>query len=80
LAARVFASVERFFSLPPGTVSAGTSADDIAGWDSVNHVGLILAIEEEFGLSFDVAVVGDFRNVGELAAECARLAHPAAIA
>lgn len=73
VAARVFASVERFFSLPAGTVAAGTVADDVAGWDSVSHVGLILAIEEDFGVMFDVESVGTFRNIGELAAETARL-------
>jgi acyl carrier protein len=73
-ARHVYASVERFFSLPAGSVGPATTAEDVATWDSVSHVGLILAVEEEFGVVFDVASVGDFRNLGELAAECSRLA------
>ena len=28
--------------------------DDILNWDSMRHIGLILEIEEKFGLSFSV--------------------------
>lgn len=75
-ARRVYASVERFFSLPAGSVGPETTAEQVEAWDSVSHVGLILAIEEEYGVVFDVAAVGEFSNLGELAAACSRLAGP----
>lgn len=70
---RVFATVEEFFALPAGRVGATTTASDIEGWDSVNHVGLILAVEEALGVTFDIEKVGEFADIGELAAECRRL-------
>ena len=43
-----------------------TSADDVADWDSTNHVRLIVAIEEEFGIRFETSEVTAPENVGEL--------------
>jgi acyl carrier protein len=42
------------------------SADDVEGWDSVTHIRLILAIEDEFGVKFAAAEIGEPENVGEL--------------
>jgi len=40
----------------------------IAGWDSVNHVNLILAIEAEFGLEFEAGEIPDLVSVGQIRA------------
>lgn len=32
-----------------------TSVDNTPGWDSANQINLILALEEEFAISFDVS-------------------------
>lgn len=50
------------------TLSAETTARDIDGWDSVANIRLMVAIESEFGIKFDVGEFQEFRNVGELAA------------
>jgi len=44
-----------------------TTADDIEGWDSFNHINLIIAVENRFRIKFQVAEIEDLRNVGELA-------------
>lgn len=31
-----------------------TSMDNTPGWDSANHISLVLALEEEFSVSFEV--------------------------
>lgn len=49
------------------TVTASTTADDIADWDSLTHITLISAIEEEFGMKFSMKEVVGMNNVGELA-------------
>jgi acyl carrier protein len=43
-----------------------TTASDVEGWDSFNHVRLIVAVEERFKISLSTAEVADLRNVGEL--------------
>lgn len=47
-------------------VTESTSADDIAEWDSVNHVGLMVAVESEFGIMFDPQEITAPENVGQL--------------
>jgi acyl carrier protein len=34
-------------------ITAYSSTDTIATWDSLNHMKLVLALEEEFEISFD---------------------------
>lgn len=41
------------------------TARDIKGWDSVNHIRLIVSIEAEFGVRFTVQEMATASNVGE---------------
>ncbi len=41
------------------------TADDIEEWDSLTHVQLIVAVEEEFGCKFSTVEVMKLKNVGE---------------
>jgi acyl carrier protein len=43
-----------------------TTTEDIADWDSTNHVRLIVAIEQEFGIHFDTEEFGGPENVGAM--------------
>lgn len=40
-----------------------TSALDIKGWDSLNHIILIGALETEFQLKFSLGEIADLKNV-----------------
>ena len=42
------------------------TADDIAGWDSVTHITLIYAIEDEFGIKFGTRDLESLGCVGDL--------------
>jgi acyl carrier protein len=55
---------EVFFGDVP--LTAATVAADIAGWDSLTHVSLLLAVEETFGVRFSLGETEKTRNVGEL--------------
>jgi acyl carrier protein len=44
-----------------------TTAADIEGWDSFNHINLIVAIEVKFGIKFKTAELDELHNVGHLA-------------
>ena len=49
------------------TVTDETTADDIEDWDSLEHINLVNAIEEEFGIKFTMGQVVSMKNVGEMA-------------
>jgi acyl carrier protein len=42
------------------------TADEVAGWDSVNHIKLIFAIEARFGIAFEMAEMVAPDSVGAL--------------
>jgi len=47
-------------------LSERTTAEDVADWDSINHVKLLIALESELGFRFDTDEVDGLQNVGEL--------------
>lgn len=47
-------------------VNAETTADDIEDWDSLEHINLVAAVEQEFDIKFTMAQVVGMKNVGEM--------------
>jgi len=43
-----------------------TVAPDVPGWDSLNHINIIVAIEEYFKVKFKSMEVLKLKNVGDL--------------
>lgn len=48
------------------TVTDSTTAADIDGWDSLMHITLLSAVEDEFGVSFSMKEVVKMKNVGDM--------------
>ena len=48
------------------TVNDETTAADVEGWDSLIHITLIDAVEEEFDISFEMKTIVKLKNVGEM--------------
>jgi acyl carrier protein len=48
------------------TLKAETNASDIAGWDSFNHLSVIVAVETRFGVKLTTREIDGFVNVGDL--------------
>ena len=42
------------------------AAGDIPEWDSLGHVNLLMAVEEHFQVSFDVADAVDIESIADL--------------
>jgi acyl carrier protein len=42
------------------------TAHDVKEWDSVNHITLVVAVEEEFGVKFKSAELEKMKNVGQM--------------
>ncbi len=49
------------------TVTDETTAKDVDGWDSLEHINLINAVEQEFGVKFPMGKIVSMKNVGEMA-------------
>lgn len=49
------------------TVNETTTSNDIEDWDSLEHINLIAAVEQEFGVKFNMGQVVTMKNVGEMA-------------
>lgn len=47
-------------------VNEFTTADDIEDWDSLEHINLVLAVENKFGIKFNMNEVTTMKNVGEM--------------
>jgi len=47
-------------------IDASTTAADIEDWDSLNHMKLIVSIENEFGVRFKAREISELSNVGEM--------------
>ena len=43
-----------------------TTSEDVDGWDSLEHINLIAAVEQEFGVKFNMGQVVSMKNVGEM--------------
>ena len=54
------------FNRPDLELTDDLTAKDVPGWDSFNHVNLIINIEEEFSVRFSNDEVGGMQNVGNL--------------
>jgi acyl carrier protein len=43
-----------------------SNASNVAGWDSLAHINLVSAIEQQFGISFSLGELQELKNVGEM--------------
>lgn len=50
------------FEVPLGLILEDSSTDNIENWDSLRHLNLILALEEEFDVSIPDEEVGNLVN------------------
>ncbi len=48
------------------TVTFPTTAADVEGWDSLRHITLIEAVEDEFDMRFKMNEVTGMKDVGEM--------------
>jgi acyl carrier protein len=57
---------------PAIELSDHMAAKDIAAWDSLNHVNLVIAAEQEFRIRFSTSDIARIANVGEFVDAIAR--------
>jgi acyl carrier protein len=62
--AKLSAIFVNLFSVKPEDIHDKLSQDDVPGWDSLQHLNLILAIEEDFGISLSPEETTEMLNFG----------------
>lgn len=60
---RVKMIVAQIMEVPVESVSIDSSPDTIEEWDSLKHMNLILALEQNFGITFDEEQIVEMMSV-----------------
>jgi acyl carrier protein len=47
-------------------ITGETTANDVAEWDSLSHIQLVVAIEKHFKIRFTSSEINGFKNVREM--------------
>jgi acyl carrier protein len=56
------------FGVPADKITAESSPETIETWDSMQHLNLVLAIEEKFGVQLDPEDIEQMKNIGAVSA------------
>jgi acyl carrier protein len=56
------------FGVPAEKISAESSPETIENWDSMQHLNLVLAIEEKFGVQLEPEDIEQMKNIAAVAA------------
>ena len=51
---------------PDLTITTESSGHNVEGWDSLAHINLVSAIEQEFKIRFALGELQDLKNVGDM--------------
>lgn len=63
---KITAIIRDLFDEYDGPVTMETTANDVAQWDSLSHVRLMVMIEMELGVHFSTSEMQSFKNLGDL--------------
>lgn len=47
-------------------ISRTSNASNVKGWDSLTHINLVSAIEQEFAITFSLSELQEMENVGQM--------------
>ena len=53
-------------SVPESDITDSASSDSLDAWDSLNHINLLGALEQEFGVTINTDRIEDSRSVAAL--------------
>ena len=54
--------VAKTFKISVDQITDDTSMDNVENWDSLNHSNLVMALEQEFDISFDALEIIELLN------------------
>lgn len=54
------------FGIPPDQVTLDTKQNDLAAWDSIGHLNLMLALEDAFNITLELEEMARLTSVAAL--------------
>jgi acyl carrier protein len=63
---RVKQVLAKILSLPATDIGSDAARDVTGNWDSLKHMYVVLALEEEFSIEFDSREIADMRTLSDL--------------
>lgn len=63
---RVESILRDVLDLPQLEVSSDLTAQDVEEWDSIAHIRVVVAIEQEFKIKFALGELQSLQNVGDM--------------
>ena len=63
---RILSVVSLVMEVPVDQLNADSSPENVAAWESLRHMNLMLALEEEFGIRFTDGQIMDMVTVGRI--------------
>jgi len=54
------------FQVPAGQITTESSPKTLEAWDSVQHLNLVLALEQHFGVQFEPEEMDQMKTIGSI--------------
>ena len=74
--AEILATIQQlmreYFDEDELVITPQTTANDVEAWDSMNHLNIIIALEQRFKIKFLTSEVEALHNVGDLVSTISR--------
>jgi acyl carrier protein len=58
--------IREVFLIEGGVIDENWTSDDIPDWDSVGHLNLIMEIEKEFSIKFEIEEMFEIERLGDI--------------
>lgn len=58
--------IREVFPIEQDAIDENWTSDDIPDWDSVGHLNLIMEVEKEFGVTFEVEDMFEIERLGDI--------------
>jgi acyl carrier protein len=55
------------FTVPAGQITGDSSPETIEAWDSIQHLNLVLALEEKFAFQLSTEEIEQMKTIGQIA-------------
>ena len=63
---RTFTVVAKILNVPRDSLNPDTSREDAENWDSLKHMYIVLALEEEFSVEFNPDEIASMKTIADL--------------